>query len=117
MKKKSLFSIIGLVAIVVFIVIYAMSTFSLFDLDMKKIAEIKVPNKNCKISIIYIPSNVTSQNYIQVRKIEDDIEIVLENFERYDKLVWSELQGDSLLRLVLKNTKTIKQDTVIITLD
>ena len=58
-----------------------------------------MPNRNFKIGIYYLPSNATSQDYIQVRKIEDGVENVIENFERYDCVVKIELKGDSILSL------------------
>ena len=81
-------------------------------------SKINVPNRNFKVGIYYLPSNATSQDYIQVRKIEDGVENVIENFERYDYVVRTELKGDSVLSLVLKDTRlnVTKPDTFLIDL-
>lgn len=118
MKKKVLIGIAGIVIVFVAFVVYKISTFSLFDIEVKEVSMIDVPNKNFKIGVFYLPSNATSQDYIQVRKIENGVENVIGNFERYDFVVKSELIGDSLLSLVLKDTSmnAVKQDTFLITL-
>lgn len=118
MKKKILIGIIGIVLVIVAFAIYKISTFSLFDVNVKEVSKINVPNRNFKVGIYYLPSNATSQDYIQVRKIEDGVENVIENFERYDYVVKTELKGDSVLSLVLKDTSlnATKPDTFLIDL-
>ena len=118
-KKKILIGIIGIFLVIVAFAIYKISTFSLFEVNVKEVSKIKVPNKNFKIDIYYLPSNATSQDYIQVRNIEDGVENVIENFERYDCVVKIELKGDSILSLVLKDTSlnATKADTFLLILD
>jgi len=118
MKKKVIISIIGIVLIIVAFTIYKMATFSLFDVEVNEVTRINVPNRNFELAIYYLPSNATSQDYIQVRKIENGVENVIESFERYDNVVKSELEGDSLLCLILKDKSinAVKQDTFLIKL-
>lgn len=118
MKKKVLIGIAGIVMIFVAFVIYKISTFSLFDIEIKEVSIIDVPNQDFKVGVFYLPSNATSQDFIQVRKIQNDVGNVIGNFERYDFVVESELTGDSLLRIVLKDTSlnTVKPDTFLINL-
>ncbi len=118
MRRKIVISIVGIILAIVVFVIYKVSTFSLFDVEIKEVVKINVPNKNFKIAIYYLPSNATSQDYIQVRKIENGVESVIESFERYDYLVETEFKGDSLLSLVLKDTSlnANRQDTFSISL-
>jgi hypothetical protein len=118
MKKKVFISIVGIVLFIIVFVIYKVLTFSLFDDEVKEVAKINVPNKNFRIGIFYLPSNATSQDYIQVRKIGNGVENVIESFERYDFIVETELKGDSLLSLILKDTSrnVIEQDTFLINL-
>ena len=75
--------------------------------------------KALRLVFFYLPANATSQNYIQVRKIENGIENVIWNFERYDFVANTELIGDSLFLLVLKDTSngTTRLDTVWVNLN
>lgn len=118
MKRKIFIGIIGIVIVIIVFAIYKLSTFSLFEVNVKEVSKINVPSRNFKVGIYYLPSNATSQDYIQVRKIENGVENVIENFERYDCVVKSELQGDSILSLVLKDTSlnATNPDTFLIDL-
>lgn len=118
MKKKVLIGIAGIVLVFVAFIIYKISTFSLFDIEIKEVSIIDVPNQDFKVGVFYLPSNTTSQDYIQVRKIENGVGNVIENFERYDFVLELELTGDSLLMLVLKDTSlnTVKPDTFLVNL-
>ena len=118
MKRKVIISIAGLGLVFIVFVVYKILTFSIFDVEIKEISMVDVPNKNFKIGIYYLPSNATSQDYIQVRKIENDVEHVIENFEKYNFVVKSDLMGDSVLSLILKDSimNVVKQDTFFIKL-
>jgi hypothetical protein len=91
--------------------IYKASTFNVFDVEIIKVAEIEVPNKSYKIGLYYLPSNASSQSYIQVKSLGN--QEVLQNFERYNFLNDYKLLNDTL-RLVLSDTSFIerKADTV-----
>jgi len=77
--------------------IYELSTFTLFDDEFKVVESVKVPDKNYTIKIYHIPSNASSQSYIQIRKIEDGVEEVLESYERFDHLDSYSLEKDTLV--------------------
>jgi len=85
--------------------IYKVFTFNLFDGEISKVAEIDVPNKY-KIGIFYLPSNASSQSYIQIRRLEN--QDVLENYERYNFLNDYKLCNDTL-RLILSDTSLVER--------
>ncbi|WP_159728068.1 hypothetical protein [Sphingobacterium sp. 18053] len=119
MKRKNRFGLIFLTIVFVAIVfvIYKMSTFSLFDIEVNRLAEFDVPEQNYKLRIYHVPSNATLLDYIQVRKFKNNKEDVLQNYGRYDSLV-SYLLSDTSLELRLINTVQMKSrtDTLILKL-
>ena len=70
--------------------------------------------------IVYIPSNVTIQSSIQVRKLHDNKqEELLQDYERYNYVDTIYLKNDSILMLVVRDTISIlgnKPDTMVIKL-
>lgn len=98
MKTKKILLGLG-VGVVILLVfgIYKLSTFTLFGDEFKVVESIKVPDKNYTIKIYHIPSNTSSQSYIQIRKIEDGVEEVLESYERFDHLDSYSLEKDTLV--------------------
>ncbi len=119
MKKRNRLGMILLTILFVAVafVIYKMLTFSLFDVEVKRLVEFDVPEQDYKLRVYHVPSNATSLDYIQVRKFENNIEDVLENYERYDSLV-SYLLSDTSLELRVINTVQMKPrtDTLILKL-
>jgi len=117
MKRKVLLSIIvgGLFLAIIAVIIIAFR-FSLFGSEIEEVAIIDISGKDNKIGIYYIPSNATSQDYIQIRKLGEGQDEIIKNFERFDFVVNSELIDDSLLRVVLKDTSAyiVNQDTFIV---
>lgn len=98
MKTKQILLGIGIgILILLFFGIYKISTFTLFDDEFKVIESIKIPDRNYIIKIYHIPSNASSQSYIQIRKIENGIEEVLESYERFDHLDSYSLVKDTLV--------------------
>lgn len=96
-KKKTLLGLgVGILILLVF-GIYKLSTFSLFDDEFNVVESIQVPYKNYAIKIYHIPSNASSQSYIQIRKIEDCVEEVLESYERFDHLDSYSIERDTLI--------------------
>jgi len=81
MRKKLiiLFILVSVITIIYFV--YKVSTFSMFDVEISQVVEIGVPHKPYKIGVFYLPSNASSQSYIQIRQIGN--EEVLQNYERY----------------------------------
>ncbi len=119
MKRRNRLGLIllAIVLVIAAFVIYKMSTFSLFDNEVKRLAEFDVPEQDYKLRVYHVPSNATSLDYIQVRKFKNNKEDVLENYERYDSLV-SYLLSDTVLELRMINTVQMKPktDTLILKL-
>ncbi|HMQ70842.1 MAG TPA: hypothetical protein PKC58_17835 [Ignavibacteria bacterium] len=98
MKTKKILLGIGIgVLILLFFSIYKISTFTLFDDEFKVVESIKIPDRSYIIKIYDIPSNASSQSYIQIRKIENGVEEVLESYERFDHLDSYSLGKDTLV--------------------
>ena len=107
MKIKNSLKVIGIVIIIaISIGIYKLSTFSLFDDEFKVLEQVNIPNKEYKLKIYYIPSNASSQSYIQIRKIENRVEEVLVSYERFNYLKNYELTKDSIILFVSDTSKT-----------
>lgn len=106
--KKTLIGL-GIIAVcAVGYVIYTFSTFTLFNADFKVIEEVKVPNETDKLKIYYIPSNASSQSYIQIRKIKNGVEEVLQSYERFNFLNEYEIIGQDTIKLVISDTSKVK---------
>jgi hypothetical protein len=105
MKLKKIF--IGLFIIFVLIILYSsykLTTFNLFENENKVIQEIRIPNEKYMLKIYYIPSNATTQSYIQIRKLENNKEEVIKSFERYNFLNKFEILHQDSLRLFVSDT-------------
>lgn len=89
--------LLGFGVFLFFFWIYKLSTFTLFDYNFEVIKSIKIPNKNYILKICHIPSNATSQSYIQIRKIENGVEDVLKNYERFNHLDYYAIEKDTLI--------------------
>lgn len=115
MLKKITIVISIIVISIVSYFIYLIATLSLFDENsLQLINELEVPNKEYTLRLYYIPSNATSQSYIQVRKVILNEEEVIENYERYNFINGYEFTNDSIFQLVLSDTLFIdrKIDTI-----
>lgn len=117
-KRGLIVAVVALGIVLSVWAIYKISTFSLFDSENTEITEITIPNKDYKLKLYHVPSNATSQSYIQVRKIENEKEYVLRNYERYNYVVSHAIKNETL-ELVLKDTAAvnIKVDTVYVKLE
>ncbi|MBE9599487.1 hypothetical protein [Pedobacter sp. MC2016-24] len=119
MKENKGIVILSVVAVVIFLfVVYEVSTFSLFNESNSQLTEIAVPHRDYRLRVSFVPSNATSQDFIQVKKIEGETESVIYNYERYDTVVSYNIKGN-MLRLILKNKHLNDkiQDTVYLKLD
>lgn len=115
MINKSRFLIIFLIFFVFLLLfgVYKLATFSIFDNNIEIIEQIKIPNKKYILNIYYIPSNASSQSYIQVRKSENNFEEVLKNFERYNTLEkYMIMDNDTLMLLLSDNNLKKKPEEV-----
>lgn len=106
--KKVLIGLGIFVGIMILIGVYKLSTFKLFDDEIKIIEEFRPPSKNYTIRIYYIPSNAITQSYLQVRKIESGVEEVLESYERFNYLDNYSVKVDTLIMSV-SDTSAVKQ--------
>lgn len=97
MSVKKIFIGLGIAfAVLIFYVIYQLSTFSLFDDEKKVVQEVKVPNKDYLLKVYYVPSNATTESNIQVRKVKNNVEEVLKSYERFNYLNSYKIIGDTL---------------------
>lgn len=99
---KKTISIIIILTIAVYGV-FKLVTFELFDDNFTLIEEIQIKDKDYKLKIIFFPSNATIQSSIQVRTVENDVEEVIGDYERYNFLESYEIKNDSLF-IVLNDT-------------
>ena len=99
--KKGL--VIVAFSFVVIYIIYKVVTFKLFDVEITKVQEIDVPNKSYKLGLFYLPSNATSQSYIQVKQLDNAEGVILKNYERYNFIKDYKVYNDTL-RLILCDT-------------
>lgn len=108
MKVRKILISLGIaVTLLLFYGGYKLSTFSIFDDEFKIIENFRVPNKNYSLRIYFIPSNASSQSYIQVRKFENNIEEVLQSYERFNYLNEYEILGKDTLKLFISDTSQV----------
>lgn len=108
MKAKKVLIGFGIAAtLLLFYGMYKFSTFSIFDDEFEMIENFRVPNKNYSLRIYFIPSNASSQSYIQVRKFENNIEEVLQSYERFNYLNNYEILEEDTLRLLISDTSKV----------
>ena len=104
---KNTKTLLGIVVVFLLLLgIYKLLTFAIFDEEFK---EIRIPNKSYTIKIYHIPSNASSQSYIQIRKSENGVEEVLQNYDRYDHINGYSIRKDTL-KLKLGNSILSKQE-------
>lgn len=113
MKIKAFFKIIIIITFLLLLLgIYKLSTFTLFEDNYTIIKNIKSPNKDYFIRIYHIPSNASSQSYIQVRKMKDNTEEILESYEQFDHLDNYSIKDDTLILKIsfsISNKSEIKK--------
>ncbi len=111
MNLKRIFLLISIcIILAVTFLIYKVSTFSIFDDEIKLVKEIKIPSKNYIINVYYIPSNASSQAYIQIRKKTNGIEEVLESFERYNYFNYYKFLSRDSLGLFISDTSFVNSE-------
>lgn len=108
MKRLIYYIIVSVLVCLVTSIIYLRTSFYLFEVKIKKIAEINIPNKTYAINLYYIPENATAQSIIQVKGQLYDHEIVLQNYEGYNFVNNYEIINDTTLQLVLSDTTFLK---------
>lgn len=102
MKSKIVILIFIITGSALFYFLCGIFSFNLGD-NIELLQNYKYENK-VNINIYYIPSNATSNDYIQVRikDMESKTDTII-NFEKYNYIVNSGLDGP-LLNIVLKDT-------------
>ena len=115
MKKIGL-SILGAFILLAFC-FYLIYSFDLFPIENQKIVTISLLNKPYKITLIFIPSNATNRNYIQVRKTYTTSEEVIKNYENYNFVNNYRIKGDTILEMAISDTsQTGVPDTFLLRL-
>ena len=119
MKKKNainaLFLIIGFFFL---FVLYFVFNFTLFDNKPIEISKFEGSSDKYQLAIYYVPSNATTQDYIQIRKLySSGVFVVLQNFERYQVVKKYSLENRKL-RIILSDTSSYiqRQDTILVNL-
>lgn len=107
--KRVIIGLIGILFCLCIYTIYFFATFKIFDDEFKLIQEIKLLYKSYDIHIYHIPSNASSEDYIQVRKIENAIEEVIENYSNYNRYISYRVEEDTLY-LNIKDSVKVNQD-------
>lgn len=90
---------------------------SVLETKAKELYLIKVPNRDYKLSVVYLPSNATIQSAIQVRKKFKDKEDIINTYDRYNYVDTYSLKDDSTFMLVVRDTISIlgnKPDTIYV---
>lgn len=109
MKVKTILIYLGIfIALVLFYGVYKLLTFQLFDSEIEKLEVIDIPEKDYSISIYYVPSDATIQSSIQVRKMQNGVVEVLENYERFNFLNSFKLLNKDTLKLIVSDTSRVK---------
>lgn len=92
--------------------------FSIFEEFPILIAKLDVPNQNYKIELYHIPSNASSQDYIQVRIVYSESTFkVIKNYKRYNfgKLNFiTDTSMQIMLIDTLRDANTALMDTIIL---
>lgn len=114
MRNIKIILMIVLISIVLYLG-YRAASFQLFDTNFIELESIEIPNKDYNIQLYLIPSNASSQNYIQVRKIKHNVVDVIANYERYNQVDGYSV-SDTLLQLILRENAHRKADTLSIEL-
>lgn len=105
MKAKKILIGLGIPFIILFF--YEIYKFSIFDDEVKMIENFRVPNKGYNLRIYFIPSNASSQSYIQVRKFENNAEEVLQSYERFNYLSSYKIINGEILKLSISDTSRV----------
>lgn len=112
--KRVIIGLIGILFCLCIYAIYFIATFKIFDDEFKVIKEIYLPHKKYSIYIYHIPSNASSEDYIQVRKVSNGVEEVLESFPRYNQLINCQIKQDTLILNIKDTIRLIENEKKVI---
>lgn len=83
---------------------------------LKLLKEFNMSDKNLTIKIYLVPPNATNSSFIQIKRIWNSKEEVIENFENYNQIDSAYFIGKDSLRLFLSDAdhnNRVKIDTVV----
>jgi hypothetical protein len=111
MKRNVYIAIIFVVIIAIIYFVYSFNNFQIFDVEVKKISNIKLTNKPYKLGIYYVPSNASNQSSIQIREEKKDS--VIQFYERYNYFKEYRIINDTLILFIADTSLVpIKIDTL-----
>ncbi len=76
-------------------------------------------SKEYNLNFYYIPSNATSQSYVQLRKkYKNGKEVIFGNYERYQGIGNCEIMNDTIVMITLLDTMSYvsRQDSIFVNL-
>lgn len=83
---------------------------------LKLLKEFNMPDRDLTIRIYLVPPNATNSSFIQIKRIWNNKEEVIENFENYNKIDSAYFIEKDSLRLFLSDVdhdNRVKIDTVV----
>lgn len=112
---KQLFVITFIV--IVLLISWQVANFKLFSVERTSLCRHKVGGRNFSLDITRVSAGATTDDVIQISKLYDDGSFeVVQNLEDYNNFVGSGLIGDSLLKLVVRDTGSYEgnADTILV---
>lgn len=101
MSFKFKIILVSIIILVLGYLTYKVATFEIFEVELNEIAVIQLPDRSYGIGLYFLPSNASSQSYIQIRNLNTDT--VLQSYERFNFVNEYKINKD-ILRLVLSDT-------------
>lgn len=107
MKIINIYLGIGILVIFLIYGIYNLASFSIFDDEILLLEQIDIPGKEYDLRIYHIPSNASSQSYLQVREINNGVESVLESYKNYNFIDSYKLLLPDTFNLIISDTSKV----------
>ncbi|GAB3322985.1 hypothetical protein GCM10027299_18830 [Larkinella ripae] len=120
MRKRTIALFVGVLGFIVFmlmLVSFFRYNVQIFDEpEFEKLATVCTQYDEVCYKCFYVPSNATSQEYIQLRRSIGGRDSVIANYERYDLVDTIQLIDESTISLVLEDTSAYlkRKDTIIV---
>ncbi|MNE28056.1 hypothetical protein D3C87_15940 [compost metagenome] len=86
------------------------------DPELKLLKEFNMSDRDLKIKVYLVPPNASNSCFIQIKRIWNNKEEVIENFENYNQIDNAYFIGKDSLRLFLSDVdhkNRVKIDTVV----
>ena len=88
--------------------IFCTSSCKLYTVDRENLAHIELKERGFSIDVDYVAPGATSEDVLQIRKVYlNGRSEVVKNVSSYNKVLSYQLDGDSLLNLVVSDTESI----------